>query len=669
LFSGTKYVILEKMKRFIIFLIIIGGIFVCFGNAQAASLGQQAVFNIDAGYDALARTQTTATLKVVGQFINLYVDDDYWNKLSSIDKDSFIAALQNLANEFDTNIYPKERSVFGSEWTPGIDNDPKITVLILQLINDAGGYINTADEYSKSQSAISNEREMFYLNALFAKEPRAKAFLAHEFQHLITFYQKTKLYNLEEDVWLNEARSEYAPTLCGYDDEYLNSNLSQRVDLLLDNPSDSLTEWKNKLADYGAVSLFIHYLVDHYGQEVLNRMTLNDKIGIESINQALRSINQSKTFSEIFADWVIANYLNNCQIGAEKKYCYFNNNLTYQRLHVDPTASYSGFPNLVISRSSAVVDWAPVWYRFRATESSDLAKDTLKLEFIGSQEAGDYQVPYIITDKNNQTSIGFMALSSQKGELYVPNFISLAKSLIIAPFNQYKKDHFTNTEPARAFSFTAYSVENANLQITSLSPSQGSILGNERVMISGVGFNAQAIVKFGDKTAQVVRVLADNILEVITPAHSAGAVVITVTMPSSGKTASINGYTYTASNTSPQSYPDGSLLRAKGDKKVYVIKGPYKRWIQTAEIFNSYGHLKWLNIIEVDPAVLSKYQEVWLIRQLNDKRVFEVSSSGIKRWLNMTAQQFEAGSRKWDMIFIVNSFERDFYKTGSDLRT
>ena len=47
------------------------------------------------------------------------------------------------------------------------------------------------------------------------------------------------------------------------------------------------------------------------------------------------------------------------------------------------------------------------------------------------------------------------------------------------------------------------------------------------------------------------------------------------------------------------SYPEGSLLRAKGDYKVYIIKNNYKRWIQTAEIFNNYGHLSWDDIIDV----------------------------------------------------------------------
>jgi len=164
-------------------------------------------------------------------------------------------------NEFDLVIYPKERTFFGSEWNPGLDNDKRITILVLPLIDSAGGYFNSNDEYSRTVFSNSNQREMIYLNAFYAKKPDAKSFLAHEFQHLITFYQKTVLYNLEEDIWLNEARSEYAPTLLGYDNIYPGSSLEKRTELFLDSPSDSLTEWNNKIDDYGPVNLFLQYLI------------------------------------------------------------------------------------------------------------------------------------------------------------------------------------------------------------------------------------------------------------------------------------------------------------------------------------------------------------------------------------------------------------------------
>ena len=576
------------MKKFLI-LIIFGGILICLSPVQAAELDEQVNFYVDASYDAFGRDQITATLQIIGDNIYFYVDDDYWDKLNIPQKSLLRGTLRDLADEFDQVIYPKERAVFGSEWSPGIDNDKRITVLVSQLVNDAGGYFNTYDEYPRSQIPTSNQREMVYLNTLSISSNKNKAFLAHEFQHLISFYQKTVLYELEEEVWLNEARSEYAPTLCGYNDIYSNSYLANRVDVFLDEPSDSLTEWKNEVNDYGVAILFLHYLVDHYGEDILTRMTLNSQVGIASINQALTDLGFSETFSDIFADWAVAVYLNDCQVSSENNYCYLNKNLTYQRLHVDYSASYSGFPNLIVSRSSSIKDWSPRWYRFRQGTIASTDRDTLKLEFVGSIYGGDFRVPYIVTDHNSQTTVQFIPLDNQQGVIYVPNFTSLNKSVIMIPFNQYKKSGFSSNEPLTSFSFTASSV--ADIPI---------IENNEE-------------------------------------------------------------------NQPTVSYPEGSLIRAIGDYRVYIIKNGYRRWIQKAEIFNHYGHLRWEDIIEISSEELAEYQEAWLIRADNDRRVYEVNADGTKHWLNMTAEEFSISGRLWKMVYIVNSFERDSYQTGANV--
>jgi hypothetical protein len=509
---------------------------------------------------------------------------------------------------------------------------------------------------------------MIYLNALNIFSSQNKAFLAHEFQHLITFYQKTKLFNLEEEVWLNEARSEYAPTLCGYDDIYRNSYLSDRVDTFLDYSSDSLTEWKNKVADYGVASLFLHYLVDHYGTEILTRMTLNDQVGIASINAALADLGYTETFSDIFADWAVANYLNDCQVASKNKYCYLNKNLTYQRLHTDYSASYSGFPNLIVSRSSSIKDWAPYWYRFRQGTVVPTDRDTLKLEFVGSTRRGDFRVPYVVTDQNNQATVQFIPLENQQGVVYIPNFTSLNKSVIMIPFNQYKKSGFGSNEPLATFSFTASSVLIAPPVVNNLSPSSGSINGGFEITIHGENLSTVEQIIFDQIEITDFEVIDDQTITFIAPAHPIGSVDILVANIEGAQATLANAFTYSDLGTVPVTlYPDGSLLRAVGDYKVYIIKGNYKRWIQAAEIFNHYGHLRWEDIIEVSPEELAQYQDAWLIRAADDYRVYEVNGDGTKHWLNMTAEQFTASGRSWEMVYIVNSFERDFYQTGPDV--
>ncbi|OGC47058.1 MAG: hypothetical protein A3A94_01155 [Candidatus Portnoybacteria bacterium RIFCSPLOWO2_01_FULL_43_11] len=651
------------MRKYLFPPLFLGIFLIGFSFVEAAEVGEQVNFFVDSSYDAYKRNELTAVLRIKSDRAYFYVDNRYLNELNGANREIFEAGLEDLADEFDLVIYPKERAVFGSEWSPGIDNDKRITVLILPLTDSAGGYFNVNDEYPKSLVYNSNQREIVYLNALYIKEPLAKSFLAHEFQHLITFYQKTKLYNLEEDIWLNEARSEYAPTLLGYDDVYSSSNLKKRVESFLDEPSDSLTEWQNKIIDYSSVNLFLQYLVDHFGKDILTKMVLNNQVGIASINRALKDLGYSKTFSDVFADWAIADYLNNCQVNSGKDYCYLNKNLTFQRLHVDPTASYSGFPNLIVSRSSAVKDWTPVWYRFRPLSGVETNKDVLKLEFTGAGAFGDFKVPYIIIDNQGQAQINFISLNNQKGTAYIPQFISKAKSVIMMPFNQYKKNNFIDKEQAINFSFIASTVALTEPVIESILPLSGSTAGGFKITITGQNFSQESKVNFGQTEIKNVNIIGDQIITFIAPPHSPGPIDISIVNPDGQSTALVRAFTYLNS----YSYPDGSLLRAKGDYKVYVIKGNYKRWIQTAEIFNAYPHLRWENIIEVEPEALNQYQEAWLIRSANDLRVYEVNADKTKHWLNMTAEEFSISGRKWEMVYIVNDFERDFYRTGVDV--
>ncbi len=648
-------------------LILISGVFLLFSfSAQAADLGEQVDFFVDSSYDYADRIQLTATLRAVGDHAYFYVDNDYYDKLSGTMKNGLREKLEDLSDEFDDVIYPKLRAVYGSEWNPGIDGDSKITILVSQLVNSAGGYINTYDALSKTTIPSSNEREMIYLNALNIFNKNNKAFLAHEFQHLITLYQKSIVHGKEEEVWLNEARSEYAPTICGYNDVYNGGYLASRVGSFLESPSDSLTEWKNEVADYGAANLFLHYLVGQYGEEVLTRTMMNDQVGIASITKALENMEYTETFNDVFGNWAIANYLNDCNIGPDSKYCYLDSDLTYSRMHVDYSASYSGFPNLIVSRSSSIKDWSAYWYRFRQNGTVSTERDTLKLEFEGLGDKSDFKVPYIVSGYSTPTTVQYLSLEDQKGSVYIPNFTSLNKSVILMPFNQYKEKNFGSDESSTAFSFTAASVTTVAPVIGSLTPGFGPSIGGIEIVIKGDNFTNIKKIEFGGMNISNFTIRTDSEIAFLAPVHEAGSVDVKLT-DNSGQEATLkDAFTYSDSGEITE-YPDGSLLRAQGDHRVYIVKGNYKRWIQTAEIFNNYGHLTWDDIIDVSPSVLAQYQEAWMIRAAGDKKVYELNADASKHWLNMTAEQFSLTGHLWEMVFIVNDWERDFYTTGADV--
>ena len=121
------------------------------------------------------------------------------------------------------------------------------------------------------------------------------------------------------------------------------------------------------------------------------------------------------------------------------------------------------------------------------------------------------------------------------------------------------------------------------------------------------------------------------------------------------------------------SLPEGTLIRAKGDYKVYIIQPPYKRHIFNPAVFEMYQHFDWNSIQEVEPEVVDSYVTSDLYRALNDYKIYfleeidEVNGIAIKHHLNMPAEQFTGRGYRWQQVFIVNDEERDYYQLGKDL--
>ena len=416
----------------------------------ADSIGQKVNFFIDSTYDLEKRTQIDATLHYISSKLYFYVDDKWWSALDYQSQNKLSENLILLAPEFENKIYPTLTSKFGSEPKPGIDKDEKITILIHPMIEDAGGYFNSGDGYSRILNPKSNEREMIYLNAKQIDKSHTKSYLAHEFMHLITFNQKDLLKNVSEEVWLNEGRAEYAPTLLGYDDNFEGSNLQKRVQKFLIEKSDSLTEWRSQNSDYGVINLFIQYLVDHYGLKILVDSLQSKEVGIKSLNEALKKNGFSSDFSQIFLDWSMTVLINDCQIGP--KYCYLNPNL--KNFKITPQIIFLpqvGESTLTIINTTK--DWAGNWHKIIG------GKNVLKLEFSGNPKA-KFKVPYLLIDISAKYQVGFLTLDeNQKGKLYIPDFGSKNTALIIIPFSQTKTSGFDGAETTYQYSWTSSIVE------------------------------------------------------------------------------------------------------------------------------------------------------------------------------------------------------------------
>ena len=260
--------------------------------AEAAPLtqGTQETFWITNLDDGSAHS-ITATLHVVS-------DNAYWFVEKDVEFDN--QGLEEAARIFEASVRPAVVETFGDIRNPGIDGDPRLFVLHARL-NGAAGYFGSADAYPPSVHPHSNEREIIYMDigALHPGTDPYMAVIAHEFQHAIHFNHDNG-----EDSWVNEGLSELASEISGYE--------LQSPRAFLVRPVTQLNFWADEPHDryphYGASALFMKYLAQRVGgHQNLTDLITQPLDGIEGVDSFLND--HGLTFVEVFADWVVANYL------------------------------------------------------------------------------------------------------------------------------------------------------------------------------------------------------------------------------------------------------------------------------------------------------------------------------------------------------------------------
>lgn len=235
--------------------------------------------------------------------------------------------LRDLAEEFEYKIYPTNREFFGSEWTPGIDGDPHLYILFARGIGSSlAGYFSSADEVHPLAHEYSNAHEMFLMNIdnLALNDLFTYSVLAHEFQHMIHWYQ-----DRNETSWLNEGFSELAAFLNGYSD-----NMGGFDFLFALSPDIQVNDWPNDpnatTPHYGAAFLFVTYFLDRFGEQATRALVSHPENGLESMDEVLANIElkDDETDAElnaddVFMDWVTALYLQDTTI-ADGRYGFHN---------------------------------------------------------------------------------------------------------------------------------------------------------------------------------------------------------------------------------------------------------------------------------------------------------------------------------------------------------
>ena len=559
--------------------------------AKADVLGQDQNFSISSTYDLQSRNSITATLKSVTEHAYFYVEDNYWNSASSTMQDQIINQINTLASEFNLRIYPTETQFFGAIRDAG---DGKVTVLLSPLVQEAGGYYDTANEYTKEQVAASNAREMVYLNiSQLSDQRKMDSFLAHELQHLITFNQKNILRNVNDDTWLNELRSEYAVTLLGYNDIFDGSNLSYRLNSFLNDPGDSLTEWKNLPADYAEIDMFGEYVAEHWSPNVIADTIKSPFTGIASLEDALAKNGFKDSFKDVFNSWLAANFLNDTSLNS--KFGYSRGGMT--NFHIVPSRVLNNLTDdVTFVVSDSIKDWQGRWYDI--SQFSPGKNNFLRINF-SSPSLASFHVPYIVFKTDGSMTMGTFNPDSNANVLYLGQIGVDINRVLLMPVKQDKISGFGASETPVTLTFTV------------------------------------------DRTASMSQ------STLVTPTSLPTPVVPMTTITNPGPFLT-----------------DGSLVRARGDSKVYLIMGKWKRHIISSKIFGFYKQFGFDKVQEVEPSVLTNYQESNLVRYGSSSKVYIVDESGNKHWLNITYKQFVLSGRSADSIFPINLAEFNFYRTS-----
>ncbi len=260
--------------------------------------------------------QVDANLAYVSEHVYFWVE----NGVDYNERD-----LKHLVDTFDQEIYPRDREFFGSEWTPGVDADPRLFILYAHNIGGSvAGYFSSSDEYLPQVREYSNGHEMFLLSAdhVDLREEFAYSVLAHEFQHMIHWYR-----DRNEETWMNEGFSDLAMLLNNY-------SIGGADRAFVADPDLQLNDWPttpdNRTSHYGAAFMYLAYFLDRFGEDATKALVAAPENGMVSIDKVLADLNKTDPDTgqvigadDLFTDWTLTNYLQDEKIG-DGCYTYHN---------------------------------------------------------------------------------------------------------------------------------------------------------------------------------------------------------------------------------------------------------------------------------------------------------------------------------------------------------
>ncbi len=260
--------------------------------------------------------QVPSTLAYEGTYCQVYVEDANSYLVSS-------ATAQNIANEFDNNIYNLMRTKFGTE--PDEDENGKVVILVLDIIDGMSGSSYVAgyfDSTHQLDDPYSNKKDMLFMDCNPGISYMSAFYLtiAHEFQHMINFNQKYLVQGgSPQDTWINEGLSAAAETLytgvyTNWKTDYYNSDSGGEQNIRL---GQNFVSWgrgvpsvyTDLLGNYATVYLFFQWLtLQTNGSNMIYKEIIDTNFSDYRCVEAVANNRlYAGTWKEYLRDWFTAN--------------------------------------------------------------------------------------------------------------------------------------------------------------------------------------------------------------------------------------------------------------------------------------------------------------------------------------------------------------------------
>ncbi len=264
-----------------------------------------------------------STCQAVGTNCYVFVEDAMWGT-DRVDQDAVNAIVEAFDNstpaDADKGIFQIDTETFGDP--PDVDNDPKIIILILDIIDGydgSGGYVAgyfysvneyddktfyTVDQQGDTTYTRSNVAEIFYMDSnpadLINDQTDVLNTTAHEFQHMIHWQ-----HDIGEMSFVNEGLSEIASYVCGYGVRS-NSKYTQNTNVNL----LSWDETGDVLDDYSRAAFWTLYIYEQFPAGILKELVNNHHSLWSDFDDTFHVYDAERGFFEVFEEWLIANYAN-----------------------------------------------------------------------------------------------------------------------------------------------------------------------------------------------------------------------------------------------------------------------------------------------------------------------------------------------------------------------